>query len=77
LTSKQEILLVTILMIVVMFIFASFGVQTVGGRLAACNDLTIKRREDCHGVFWQKVFVTRMEVFGKNSEELVGWQLVN
>ena len=33
----KEILLVTILMIVVIFIFASFGVQAVGGKLAACN----------------------------------------
>lgn len=40
----KEIILVTILMIIVMFVFASFGVQTVGGRLAACNDLTIKSR---------------------------------
>ena len=61
----KEILLVTILMIVVMFIFATFGVQTVGGRLGACNDQTIKSRENCTGVFWQKIFVTRLEVIGK------------
>uniref|UniRef100_A0AC35U5Q7 Tetraspanin n=1 Tax=Rhabditophanes sp. KR3021 TaxID=114890 RepID=A0AC35U5Q7_9BILA len=41
----KEILLVTILMIVVMFMFASFGVQTVGGRLAACNDSEVKSSE--------------------------------
>ena len=57
-------------MILVMFIFASFGVQSVGGKLAACNDLNIKRRDDCEGVFWQKIFVTRMEVYGKNNEDL-------
>uniref|UniRef100_A0A183C3H4 Sodium leak channel NALCN n=1 Tax=Globodera pallida TaxID=36090 RepID=A0A183C3H4_GLOPA len=66
----KEILLVTILMIVVMFIFASFGVQTVGGRLAACNDVNITRQVDCMGMFWQKIFVTRMEVYGKNSDTL-------
>uniref|UniRef100_A0A915NUB2 Sodium leak channel NALCN n=2 Tax=Meloidogyne TaxID=189290 RepID=A0A915NUB2_9BILA len=66
----KEILLVTILMIVVMFIFASFGVQTVGGKLAACNDLTIKHRNECHGVFWQKVFVTRLEIYGKNNDTM-------
>uniref|UniRef100_A0A915EEL3 Sodium leak channel NALCN n=1 Tax=Ditylenchus dipsaci TaxID=166011 RepID=A0A915EEL3_9BILA len=66
----KEILLVTILMIVVMFIFASFGVQTVGGRLAACNDPSVTGRQNCTGVFWQKIFVTRMEVYGKNTEEL-------
>jgi hypothetical protein len=57
-------------MIVVMFIFASFGVQTVGGKLASCNDPNITERRDCHGVFWQRIFVTRMEVYGKNTEEL-------
>ncbi|KAF7637845.1 hypothetical protein Mgra_00002820 [Meloidogyne graminicola] len=66
----KEILLVTILMIVVMFIFASFGVQTVGGKLAACNDLTIKSRNECYGVFWQKVFVTRLEIYGKNNDTM-------
>lgn len=37
----KEIFLVTILMILVMWIFASLGVQTVGGKLAACNDVII------------------------------------
>ncbi|VDN32905.1 unnamed protein product, partial [Cylicostephanus goldi] len=66
----KEILLVTILMIVVMFIFASFGVQIVGGKLAACNDPTVLSRENCTGIFWQKIFVTRLEVYGKNDEEM-------
>ncbi|VDK84052.1 unnamed protein product, partial [Cylicostephanus goldi] len=78
---------VTILMIVVMFIFASFGVQIVGGKLAACNDPTVLSRvcypfnlpvtqkmffpqENCTGIFWQKIFVTRLEVYGKNDEEM-------
>ncbi|TMS38414.1 hypothetical protein L596_005144 [Steinernema carpocapsae] len=65
----KEIVLVTILMIVVMFIFASFGVQTVGGKLAACNDPGIISR-NCTGVFWQKIFVTRLEVYGKNDENI-------
>ncbi|CAJ0583303.1 unnamed protein product, partial [Mesorhabditis spiculigera] len=58
----REILLVTILLIVLMFIFASFGVQIVGGKLAACNDPNITTRENCTGLFEQKIFVTRMEV---------------
>lgn len=45
-----------------MFVFASYGVQIFGGRLARCNDSTIKRREDCYGVFMRKVFVTKMKV---------------
>lgn len=40
----KEILLVTVLLIVLMFVFASFGVQIVGGKLAACNDPTITER---------------------------------
>ncbi|CAD5207057.1 unnamed protein product [Bursaphelenchus okinawaensis] len=65
----KEILLVTIFMIVIMFIFGSFGVQTVGGKLAACNDLTVHSKENCTGVFWSKVFVTRMDVTGKDDPE--------
>ncbi|CAK5037249.1 unnamed protein product [Meloidogyne enterolobii] len=37
----REILLVTILLILFMFMFASFGLQFIGGKLAACNDPTI------------------------------------
>ncbi|VDN02709.1 unnamed protein product [Thelazia callipaeda] len=66
----KEILLVTILLVLLMFIFASFGVQIAGGKLAACNDPTITEREKCFGLFEQKIFVTRMEVYGKNDDEL-------
>uniref|UniRef100_A0A915ABY7 Sodium leak channel NALCN n=1 Tax=Parascaris univalens TaxID=6257 RepID=A0A915ABY7_PARUN len=66
----KEILLVTILLVVMMFIFASVGVQIVGGKLAACNDPSIKHRVNCTGVFWQKIFVTRLDVYGKNDDEL-------
>lgn len=45
-----------------MFVFASYGVQIFGGRLARCNDPTIKKREDCYGVFMRKVFVTKMKI---------------
>lgn len=34
----REIILVTILLVLLVFVFASFGVQTVGGKLAGCND---------------------------------------
>ncbi|VDN28195.1 unnamed protein product [Gongylonema pulchrum] len=40
----REILLVTILLVVIMFIFASVGVQIVGGKLAACNDPDVGAR---------------------------------
>ncbi|XP_069692579.1 sodium leak channel NALCN isoform X3 [Periplaneta americana] len=58
----KEILLVSILLIVLMFVFASYGVQLFGGRLARCNDPTIQRREDCVGVFMRRVFVTKMKL---------------
>ncbi|XP_034113100.1 sodium leak channel NALCN isoform X2 [Drosophila sulfurigaster albostrigata] len=58
----KEILLVSTLLILLMFIFASYGVQLYGGRLARCNDPTILRREDCVGVFMRRVFVTKMKL---------------
>ncbi|CAH1113399.1 unnamed protein product [Psylliodes chrysocephalus] len=58
----KEILLVSTLLILLMFIFASFGVQLYGGRLARCNDPNITRREDCVGMFMRRVFVTKMKV---------------
>jgi len=58
----KEILLVSILLIVLMFVFASYGVQLFGGRLARCNDPSIERREDCVGVFLRRVFVTKMKL---------------
>lgn len=82
----REILLVTVLLLTFMFMFASFGLQIVGGKLAACNDPTITARvnyhiviyglkilivqENCTGIFEQKLFVTRMEVYGKNDDNL-------
>lgn len=45
-----------------MFVFASYGVQLFGGRLARCNDPNITRREDCVGTFERKVFVTKMKI---------------
>ncbi|XP_063985315.1 sodium leak channel NALCN isoform X1 [Diachasmimorpha longicaudata] len=58
----KEILLVSILLILLMFVFASYGVQLYGGRLARCNDPTITSREDCVGVFMRRVFVTKMKL---------------
>ncbi|XP_055922237.1 sodium leak channel NALCN [Eupeodes corollae] len=58
----KEILLVSTLLILLMFIFASYGVQLYGGRLARCNDPTITKRKDCVGVFMRRVFVTKMKL---------------
>nr|XP_023021091.1 sodium leak channel non-selective protein isoform X2 [Leptinotarsa decemlineata] len=58
----KEILLVSTLLILLMIIFATYGVHMYGGRLARCNDPNITRREDCVGVFLRRVFVTKMKV---------------
>uniref|UniRef100_H2ZGK2 Ion transport domain-containing protein n=1 Tax=Ciona savignyi TaxID=51511 RepID=H2ZGK2_CIOSA len=54
----KEILMVFILLVALIFVFASFGVQMYGGQLAACNDLTIKTRKECHGIFFQTVWLS-------------------
>ncbi|XP_027219949.1 sodium leak channel NALCN isoform X1 [Penaeus vannamei] len=65
----KEILLVSILLIVLLFVFASYGVQLYGGRLARCNDSTITERKDCVGVFVREIFVTKMKLgLGENEK---------
>ncbi|XP_014211525.1 sodium leak channel non-selective protein [Copidosoma floridanum] len=64
----KEILLVSILLILLMFVFASYGVQLYGGRLARCNDPTITKREECVGVFMRRVFVTKMKLLAGQNE---------
>ncbi|KRX25337.1 Sodium leak channel non-selective protein [Trichinella nelsoni] len=66
----REILLVTILLVVLMFIFASYGVQMAGGKLAKCNDLTIKTKEECVGYFYQYVHVTKLKITGQGDPDL-------
>ena len=58
----KEILLVSILLILLIFVFACYGVQLYGGRLARCNDPTILERQNCVGVFMRRVFVTKMKL---------------
>ncbi|XP_076808947.1 sodium leak channel NALCN-like [Clavelina lepadiformis] len=41
-----------------MFVFASFGVQVYGGKLAACNDDSITTEAECSGKFYQQVWVS-------------------
>ncbi|VDO07851.1 unnamed protein product [Rodentolepis nana] len=59
----REILMVTVLLVVFMFIFAVYGVHMFGGRLAICNDRSITRKEDCVGVFRRELSVSRMKSF--------------
>ncbi|KAM9343379.1 sodium leak channel NALCN isoform 3-T3 [Pholidichthys leucotaenia] len=55
----KEIFLVSILLLTLMLVFASFGVQLFAGKLAKCNDPRILKREDCHGIFRINVSVSK------------------
>ncbi|KAJ4932954.1 hypothetical protein JOQ06_029792 [Pogonophryne albipinna] len=55
----KEILLVSILLLTLMLVFASFGVQLFAGKLAKCNDPHIHVRDDCHGIFRINVSVSK------------------
>ncbi|PIO40131.1 hypothetical protein AB205_0212960 [Aquarana catesbeiana] len=55
----KEIFLVSILLLTLMLVFASFGVQLFAGKLAKCNDPTIDTREKCHGIFRINVSVSK------------------
>ncbi|CAF0876504.1 unnamed protein product [Rotaria sordida] len=68
----KEILLVSILLVVLMFIFAIYGVQIIGGQLARCNDRTRYKQQDlCHGTFWRELYVSKMNVSGADPVMLV------
>ncbi|KAF2357306.1 Ion transport domain [Trinorchestia longiramus] len=62
----KEILLVSVLLILLLFVFASYGVQLYGGRLARCNDETITNRSCCHGVYMRSIFITKMKLSQHN-----------
>ncbi|KAK7076029.1 hypothetical protein SK128_019150 [Halocaridina rubra] len=64
----KEILLVSVLLIVLLFVFASYGVQMYGGLLARCNDETITERRECVGVFVREIFVTKMKIQARENE---------
>ncbi|XP_065924032.1 sodium leak channel NALCN isoform X6 [Magallana gigas] len=58
----KEIILVSVLLVVLMFMFAIYGVHVLGGKLHKCNDPSITTKEECRGTFFQKVFVTKMKI---------------
>lgn len=60
--SFKEIFLVGVLLLVLIFIFASYGVNLYGMRFASCNDVNIKTRDECTGIFRAEVFVTKMNI---------------
>lgn len=58
----KAIFLVCVLLALLCFVFACYGVHIFGGRLARCTDPTIASRENCTGTFLRKVFVTKMRL---------------
>lgn len=47
----KEILLVSVLLILLIFMFAQYGVQLFGGKLARCNDPLIKTKVKIYQIF--------------------------
>ncbi|CAB4070472.1 NALCN [Lepeophtheirus salmonis] len=58
----KEIVLVGVLLIVLIFVFANYGVHLFGMKFAACNDSYIKERSKCVGIFRADVYVTKMNI---------------
>jgi len=65
----KEIFLVAVLLIILMFIFANIGVHLFGMKFAACNDVTIRNRSECHGLYDAKLFVTKMNLQLRAGQE--------
>lgn len=58
----KAIFLVCVLLALLCFVFACYGVHIFGGRLARCTDPTITSRANCTGSFLRKVYVTKMRL---------------
>ncbi|XP_078664203.1 sodium leak channel NALCN-like isoform X2 [Branchiostoma floridae x Branchiostoma belcheri] len=77
LKSWKEVAMVSILLLVLMFVFASFGVQLFAGKLARCNDPSITLKEKCVGAFWRGMHVTKLPIGqSDNSHDLAPKMLV-
>lgn len=63
----KAIFLVCVLLGLLCFVFACYGVHVFGGRLARCTDPTIMTRQNCTGVFLRKLFVTKMRLTTDDS----------
>ena len=65
--GSKEILLVSILLVVLIFIFANYGIQIFGGKLARCNDESIQERKYCTGLYKRNLFVSKLKLGRKNN----------
>ncbi|XP_072180421.1 sodium leak channel NALCN-like [Diadema setosum] len=67
LRSFKEILLVSVLLLALIFVFASYGVQIFATKLEKCNDPDITRKEDCVGEFKINVSVVKTHKLGPDE----------
>lgn len=65
-----DIFLVSILLLSLTFMFASYGVQAFAGELLKCNDPSITNLADCKGEFEQTVSVVRF-LFKPENESVL------
>lgn len=69
----KEILLVSILIVAFIFVFANYGIQIFGGRLARCNDVKMIEKKSCTGIYKRNVFVTKLKLAKKNNVTPAIW----
>jgi sodium leak channel non-selective protein len=69
----KEILLVSILLVVLIFIFANYGIQMYGGKLARCNDLKITDKEKCTGMYKRTLYVSKLRLKKVNGTAPFIW----
>jgi hypothetical protein len=69
----KEILLVFILLVVLLFIFANFGLQMYGGKLARCNDEKILDKKNCTGLYKRELLVTKLKFPERNAKNPSIW----
>ena len=58
----KEILLVSILLVVLIFIFANYGIQIYGGKLTRCNDIKVIDKEKCVGLYRRNLYVSKLRL---------------
>lgn len=68
----KEILMVFVLLVVMIFIFANYGIQIFGGKLAKCNDEAIGSRKECIGLYKRNLFVSKLKLAKKNNATELG-----
>ena len=66
--------MVFVLLVVMIFIFANYGIQIFGGKLAKCNDEAIVERRQCVGLYKRNLFVSKLKLAKRNNAtELAIW----